>query len=210
MAFLLLHDSSPPGGEAGRRIEAVRPAHPASPPDGADEKKSTNARQFNLSVSTSTISASSMALSSISAWSTTATPSRALAVTGLPSAAGHLDLALGRHEIGRLAVELLADRLARLQRAGIQRAVGIERDRARHGRGPRPAAPACRRVLRPGTAPSPSAPARPPCWAGSRSGTARSRPSPCCTRRAGCRCPRSSPGSGPPRCGPGCRDGPCA
>ena len=48
----------------------------------------------------------------------------------LAVAAQYLDLALGRHEIGGLAVQLLADRLACLQRAGKQRAVGVERDRA--------------------------------------------------------------------------------
>ena len=53
-------------------------------------------------------------------------------VGGDRRAAGRADLdpAARRYQVGRLAVELLADRLARLQRAGIERAVGVERDRA--------------------------------------------------------------------------------
>src|SRR5262244_3800211 len=67
------------GGRPQRRISKFERGYPPPSYGGG------NKRQFNLSVSTSTISASSSAVISISSWSTTATPSRALAVMGLPS-----------------------------------------------------------------------------------------------------------------------------
>ena len=133
------------------------------------------------------------------------------AVARIDPHAVDLDRARGRHQIEvRVFARRIFGGLAGLQRGAQHPRVGADRQRvlvvveAARERDEAPERSAF------GNGCAPQAGDRPAWSARSRSGRSGSASARDCIRRGGCRRPRSSPARRPPRCGPRCRDCPCA